>query len=144
MRRWVSNTLRMTTSPLSAAHGLAERVLLRLNLVLPELEPVDDGPIPSRDELARSYLAYETSVDLLPDVVDAVLHLLPVPLVFVVESSTARKPSAVMSFMDAMTQSRGTWGDDQRKALSGLLDDALSALRVRADGLGLERRSGVS
>lgn len=144
LRDWVGATLRPNTSLMfSGLHGLAERVLLRLDLVLPDYEFADDVRVPSRKELATGHLAYEIPADLLPDVVDAVLYLLPLPIPVAVKSPPSGESSYLLSFITA-PETPATWADGRRRVLSGLLDDALSVLRVRADGRGLERRSDAS
>jgi hypothetical protein len=138
LRDWIGVTLRPNTSVmLGGAHGLAERVLLRLDLALPLGERMRS------DESARGYLAYEIPAELLPDVVDAVLYLLPLPVRIVVKPPPSGKSVPLRSFLDAIPAAE-TWSDGRRGVLSGLLDDSLSVLRVRADGRGLERRSDVS
>ena len=147
LRGWVDETLRVAPSPWGAgAHRIAERVLLRLDLVPPDAEVPEDDET-DEETVARDYLAYGTPVDLLPDVVDTVLYLLPVSLK--VEATSFSKPlTSVVEVMASMAlsaaQNAGRWADSQRKELSGLLDDALSALRVQPGGRGLERRADVS
>lgn len=124
--------------------AIAARVLLRLDLVLPEFEFVDDVPTPDDDELARQHLAYGTSLEVLPNVVDAVLYLMPVPFTAVVPTSKDGKPSVSMALMVAVASSDRTWVDARRRLLTSLLDDARSVLRVQPGGRGLERRSDAA
>jgi hypothetical protein len=112
---------------------IAERVLLRLDLV-----PDKGG---SAREAARHFLAYDMPVELLPDVVDAVLDLLPDPA-DQDEVRSGAKP--VSELRIAMAFSEAADADRRRAVLARLLCDALSVLRVRADGRGLERRSDAS
>jgi hypothetical protein len=143
LREWVGDTLRET--PIGA-RGTAERVLLRLDLVPPDAE-VQEGDAPDGETAARGFLVNGTSVDLLPDVVDAVLFLLPASFKVTMKPS-AQQSSPVAGFMASLArsaaQSAGDWADYRRMVLVGLLDDALSVLRVQPSGRGLERRSGAA
>jgi hypothetical protein len=146
LREWVDGTLRVNDG-LGAGGGIAERVLLRLDLVPPEdfARRVDAT---SGEMAARRFLAYHISVNLLPDVVDAVLYLLPVPLFAVAVKPSAQKSTRVAGFMASVAQTAAQNAVDransQRVVLAGLLDDALSVLRVQPDGRGLERRADAS
>jgi hypothetical protein len=139
LREWVADTLR--GNPLSAGSAtreIAERVLLRLDLVPPAGQDDEDA-----DDATLRFLAYGTPVGKLPDVIDAVLFLLPVPQ-YPVVSSPAAKPSlttTVVSVMAAMGQGDALTSESQRRKLARLLQDALSVLRVRRGGRGLERRA---
>jgi hypothetical protein len=108
---------------------------------------LQDGGAPDREAAARSFLAFGTPVDLLPDVVDAVLYLLAVPFAVAVRPSV-QKSARVAGFMAIMAQSAAqnavVWANSQRLVLEGLLDDALSVLRVEPGGRGLERRADAS
>jgi hypothetical protein len=100
LREWVRDTLRPNAFGAPASvRAIPGRVLLRLDIVLPEFECefVEDVPTPDDDELARNHLAYVTPVEVLPDVVDAVLYLMPVPFTAVVPTSIAGKPSVPMA-----------------------------------------------
>jgi hypothetical protein len=138
LREWVDYTLRGNPYPGSRMRGIAERVLLRLDLAAPDAEASEDDG--SGEESAVRFLAYSTSAELLPDVVDAVLYLLPVPLKVAVDTS-GRKPSTLATFAASRAQTAGIWAASRRVVLAGLLDDALSVLRVQSGGLGLERRA---
>jgi hypothetical protein len=145
LREWVDRTLRADGFGAPASvRAIAARVLLRLDLVLPEFEFVEDVPAPDDDELARGHLAHGTSVEVLPDVVDAVLYLMPVPFTAVVPTSEAGKPSVPLALMVAMASSDKAWADARRGLLTGLLDDARSVLRMQPGGRGLERRSDAA
>jgi hypothetical protein len=119
----------------SGQRWIVERLLLRFDLV------VSGG-----NETYVDFLAHQTSVGMLVDVVDALLDLMPVPDVspdFVVNPPPGRTPGLPRDLP------RGTWGSgmwtlELRGELVRLLSDALSVLRVRADGRGLERRAGVA
>jgi hypothetical protein len=56
---------------------IADRVLLRLDLTVPDSD--DEGGRPSGRDRAEDFLAYDTAAEVLVDVVDVVLDLLPVP-----------------------------------------------------------------
>lgn len=119
-----------------------ERVLLRLDLVLPDAEDDGSEEIPSRSYLARQFLAWGTPVEQLPDVIDAILFLLPPPLPPVKPSPALEgKAFSWEALALASSATRNQRVAEQRKELVGLLDDALSALRVQAHGRGLERRA---
>jgi hypothetical protein len=141
LRRWVGETFAGATYPSTAVPELAERVLLRLNLVPPE-----SGEYVSRDranEIKERYIAYGTPPEVLPDVVDAVLSLLPTRAAMEVSGAdlpTGAKGLALASLWSA-AQQPARWADDKRKILRELLEDALSVLQVRPDGFGLERRA---
>jgi hypothetical protein len=144
LRKWVDVTLRVTPSPWGAGERrIAERVLLRLDLVPPDAEVQEDDTADA-ETVARGFLAYGTPVDLLPDVVDAVLYLLPVQFKASVNPSV-RKPSPVAGWVASMALSAAKnaadWADAQRETLSGLLDDSLSVLRLQRGGRCLERRA---
>jgi len=126
LRDWVAGALSRSAFPFGMPRlRIASRVVLRLNLVLPDAEDgEDDETLSDSDEEAREFLAYGTPVGLLPDVADAVLDLLPV--------SVDRDQVGIV-WKSAVAEMRGS--------LRRLLDDALSVLQVRADGRGLERRS---
>jgi hypothetical protein len=121
-------------------------VLLRLDLVPPDAEVQDRGA-PDREAAVRSFLAFGTPVDLLPDVVDAVLHLLPVPFAAAGKPSVQKSTgtAGIMAYMSqTAAQNAVDWANSQRVMLAGLLDDALSVLRVEPGGGGLERRADAS
>ena len=106
---------------------IASRLVLRLNLVLPDAEDdKDHDTLYDSDEAARNFLAYGTPVGWLPDVADAVLDLLPV---------SSDGDQVGIAWKATVARLRATLGR--------LLHDALSVLRLRADGRGLERRSDV-
>jgi hypothetical protein len=126
LRKWVRETLAASAPN---EQRLVDRLLLRFNLVVP-------------DRNGSDFLAYQTSVEVLVEVVDAVLDLLPVPRVapdFVVDPPPGRplglRPGGVRGMWEG-----GTWTLELRGELVRLLGDARSVLRVRADGRGLERR----
>lgn len=81
LRKWVQETMDPRWSAISVS-GIPERVLLMLDLVLPDAEDdsSDDAGVVFRSDPARQFLAWQTPAELLPDVIDAVLHLLPVPV----------------------------------------------------------------
>jgi hypothetical protein len=141
LRRWVAETFVGATFPSTAVPGLAERVLLRLNLVPPEADEYVSEDRAS--EMKKRYIASGTPAEMLPDVVDAVLSLLPTKAAM--ELSSADLPTGVkglaLASLWSAAQQPASWADNKRKMLRGLLDDALSVLQVRPDGLGLERRA---
>jgi predicted nucleotidyltransferase len=97
-----------------------------LDLRVPDFKGSDDTetystPYIREGKLKARFIAYETPIELLPDIVDAVLHL---QVGFV-------NP---LSFTPAL--------DLGRKVLAELLEDS-PVLRMRADGNGLERWSDV-
>jgi hypothetical protein len=146
LRKWVDETLRGCPPLLYIdERGIAERVLLRLDLVSTDVD-VQEGEGSDGETAARGFLAYGTPVDLLPDVVDAALYLLPtgfnVPVDMSVQSPTA---AAIMtSWAKSIARDAVDWANARRGVLSELLDDALSVLRVDPDGVGLERRADAS
>ena len=140
LRDWVDWTLRDTGIGASAASGIAERVLLRLNLV-PSDGDGDEGDDVEPKATARRYLAYGVPTQLLPDVVDAVLSLLPTGPRFPVASTSAGKIGAMTAIAAVTAHAPVAWAHGRRDALVRLLDDALSVLRLRPDSRGLERRS---
>jgi hypothetical protein len=114
---------------------MVERLLLRFDRV------VSGGSAAGVD-----FLADQTSADVLVDVVDAVLDLLPVPdgspdfvLNPPLEEFPGLLPGARMGRPDTEGRLRRLRGE-----LVQLLNDALSLLRVRADGRGLERRASIA
>jgi hypothetical protein len=119
LRDWLDDALSWRTLGFGPDPKIASRVVLRLNLILPN----DDG-VAGGNTTARRYLVSDTPVETLPDIVDAALHLLPDP--------DPKSPS----MEHVLTNSRQT-------SLRRLLDDSLSVLRVRRDGRGLERRADV-
>lgn len=135
LREWVRKVLRHC----GPGQGwIVERLLLRLDLV------VSDGI-----EASVDFLADQTPAGVLVDVVDAVLDLLPVPdvsLDFVVNPPPGRSsgflPGNGPSGLPAVRPDE--WLLRLRGELVRLLGDALSVLRVRADGRGLERRAGLA
>jgi hypothetical protein len=148
LREWVDGTLGVNPHLLGTGRGIAERVLLRLDLVPPDAE-VEEGDALDGEAVARGFLAYGTSVDLLPDVVDAVLYLLlPTPLFAVTVKPSDQKSTRVAEFWISTAQSAAqnvtVWANSRRVVLEGLLDDALSVLRVQPGGRGLERRADAS
>jgi hypothetical protein len=140
LRRWMAETFAGASFSSTAVPGIAERVLLRLDLVPPRTG--QDRPGNRADTIER-YIAYGTSAEVLPDVVDAVLSLLPAR-VAMDELSSADLPAGVkglaLASLWSVAQQPVLWADNKRKMLQGLLDDALSVLKVRPDGLGLEGR----
>lgn len=141
LRGWVAETLDEMGI---AARWMADRVLLRLNLTVPNHE-TDDWDFSGRDESAFiGFLTDGTSVEVLVDVVDAVLDLLPHADDFVRNPSSGRG----LPYGVPRPPGRGAGGiypkpetvTEQRGELVRLLGDAQSALRMRADGRGLERR----
>lgn len=147
LRDWLDDTLRGSGGFTSGIRFslIAERVLLRLNLILPDAEVgVGEEIGPSRRAVARRFLAYGTVVDRLPDIVDAVLYLLPGPSVVVKSPSSPGEPYKVTvmeSFALAEGLAEESWASRKRQDLVALLDDSLSVLRVRGDSRGLERRA---
>jgi hypothetical protein len=143
LRTWVRDTLNPRWPGIIGIEPVPERVLLKLDLVLPP-DAEDDGSeeIPSRSSLARQSLAWGTPTEQLPDVIDAILHLLPPPHP-PVNPSRAPEGAAFGWSALAVVNTAASYQRviAQRKELAGLLDDALSALRVQADGRGLERRA---
>ena len=140
LRAWVDRALRGAGNVFHyesvGGQGITERVMLRLNLVLPDYEADEDEEGEgSRRDAARRFLAYNTIVNRLPDVVDAVLYLLPVPV--------PGEPSDMTTLAEDPAQVVETWPADLHRRLAMLLHDALSVLRLRADGRGLERRADV-
>jgi hypothetical protein len=133
LREWLKKALLEDSG--SGQRWIVERLLLRFDLV------VSGG-----DEASVDFLAHQTTVGMLVDVVDAVLDLMPVPYDspdFVVNPPSGRTPGLPSA------RPRGTWGSgmwtlELRGELVRLLSDARSVLRVRADGRGLERRAGVA
>jgi hypothetical protein len=128
LRHWVYYTLtgsssglpRLPMTPGGAGRGrrawhevATDRLALRMNVV-----PPGDGG----SDGCQRHLAYGTDTVMLVDVVDAILDLMP--------SSTDTE--------EVIQVPTGRRGQLQR-----LLDDALSVLRVREDGRGLERRADV-
>jgi hypothetical protein len=112
-----------------------ERLLLRVDLV------VSGG-----DEAIVDFLADQTTVGMLVDVVDAVLDLLPVPDVspdFAVDSLDEELPG-LLPGNRAGRPGVQAWLLRVRVELVQLLRHALSVLRVRADGRGLERRASLA
>ncbi len=146
LRKWVDDTLRVTPTPWGAGERrIAERVLLRLDLVPPDAAVQEDAS--DGEAVARDFLAYGTSVDLLPDVVDAVLCLLPVGFKVTMDPPVQKSFTvAGLAASWALSAARNSvdWANTRRVALSGLLDDALSMLRVQPGGRGLERRADTS
>lgn len=139
LRAWVNETLE--GNPLTGtARGISERVLLRLNLVGVDY---DDQSGLSRAATTRQFLAYHTIPGWLPDIVDAVLDLLPVPSAAPAKSSSIGKSSSTGSLIveKILTRPDDLWLHLQRRELAALLDDSLSVLRIREDGRGLERRA---
>jgi hypothetical protein len=120
LRQWVERSLRETVDVDES--WIAERVLLRLDLV------VQDG------QNAAGFIAHATSAEVLVDVVDALLDLL----------SSPRDPGKGVGVPGPRPISRRALSvPERREELARLLGDALSVLRVRADGRGLERRPGI-
>ena len=118
LSEWVYDTLYEVLSesePWAIGWTLVKRVSLRLNILLPHR--VHDS-----DEVAREF-AYRTDIGVLTDVVDVILD--------------------VMAASEGDHNSMKSMGEKRRAELRGLLDDARSALRVKADGRGLERRADV-
>ena len=77
LREWVYTTLRETHASTGIGEDrIVERLMLRLDLILPDAE-AREGDTPDSGAAATSrFLAYDTSTDLLPDVADAILDLL--------------------------------------------------------------------
>jgi hypothetical protein len=142
LREWVDVTLRGNTYGLGGGRPLAERVLLRLDLVLPDAE-VQDGGAADGEAAVRGFLAYGTPVDLLLDVVDAVLYLMSAPVTVTVKPSDQKSMGAA-AFLAGMAQSGVDWANSRWVVLERLLDDTLSVLRVEQGGGGLERRADAS
>jgi hypothetical protein len=97
-----------------------------LNLTVPGPENSDSSeeyptPFVRNEKLKARSIAYDTPIGLIPDIVDAVLHLLPS---FV----------SLLPFEPTL--------DPGRKVLAKLLEDS-PVLRMRMDGHGLERWSDV-
>lgn len=146
LRKWVDETLRGSPSLWGIdERGIAERLLLRLDLVSTDVD-VLEGEGSDGEAAARGFLAYGTSVDLLPDVVDAVLYLLPTGFKVAVSASVQSPTAAAImnSWAKSMARNAVDWANARREVLSGLLDDAFSVLRVGPDGVGLERRADAS
>jgi hypothetical protein len=141
LRDWVDWTLRGTGFGMAAAAEIAERVLLRLDLVPPAADGDEDDDALEDGAVARRFLAYGVPAGLLPDVVDAVLFLLPTGLPMPVAPPPQGKIAVMAAFMGAASRSSLMWADGRRTALASLLDDALSVLRIRPGGRGLERRA---
>jgi len=132
---------------------VVEPLLLRLDLVVPDRDHAGEDDAFNWDQAdvaGARFLADGTPVDVLVDVVDAVLDLMPVPPGspdFAVNPPAGRpRPTGwelgprPRPFVDRRSDEYLT---ELRGELARLLCDALSALRVRADGRGLERRSGI-
>ena len=80
LREWVHDTLRETPSGTGIDEDrIVERVTLRLDLVLPDAEAYEQDLPDTVTGRSSRFLAYDTPVDQLLDVVDAVLDLLPAP-----------------------------------------------------------------
>jgi hypothetical protein len=128
-RLWLSwhlgrHLLKMELSYYDAVRPHA--VLSCLNLVVPDADNLHEGEdviarIQRKDETEARFLTSNTPVDLLADVVDAVLHLLP-------------------SFFDPLSFEPRL--DPGRTELAWLLEDS-PVLRMQPSGDGLERWSGV-
>jgi hypothetical protein len=150
LRDWVHGMLRPDSFlTVMGSDGIAERVLLRLNLVVPAADGGKDEGVLGREKAVRDFLAYGTDLAQLPEVVDTLLYLLP--------SSAPAKPAPAGSpgqhgtgkmtvmegFAAASARSSLALIAGRRASLAGLLNDSLSVLRVQADGRGLERRADV-
>jgi hypothetical protein len=120
--------------------GIPERVLLRLDLIVPD-DMSENAETATRSDEARWLLAWRTPVELLPDVLDAVLNLLPIPPAKV---PIVPKPYDVTVAMEALGRSYANRPTQQRESLARLLADALSIYRLQANGRGLERRSDLN
>jgi hypothetical protein len=79
------------------------------------------------------FLAYGTSTDLLLDVIDGVLDLLPY--------KQPPPPTTDLVVLLVRRARKAVQSKDQRGSLQRLLDDGQMIYRVRADGHGLERRA---
>lgn len=129
LRRWIGwqvgpHLLRMELSYYDQVHP--DSLISLLNLRLPDFVDTDDTKTDStpyiRDgKLKARFIAYDTPIELLPDIVDAVLHL-------------------QVGFIDPLSFKPAL--DPGRKVLGELLEDS-PVLRMRADGNGLERWSDV-
>jgi len=140
LREWVYDTLRETPSGTGIDEDrIVERVTLRLDLVLPDAEAYEQDLPDTVTGRSSRFLAYDTPVDQLLDVVDAVLDLLPAPPDFVdlLSPPPARPGARRAGLVPGATE----WLTGRRVELDRLLGDALSVLRVQAGGRGLERRS---
>jgi len=118
---------------------IADRVLLRLDLTVPDSD--DEGYRRTAHDRAEDFLAYGTPVEVLVDVVDVVLDLLPVPSDS--PDFLADPPAGFPPGRPGPPHGRGRNLTQLRGELVQLLSDALSTLRVRADGRGLERWPGA-
>jgi hypothetical protein len=140
LREWMYGTLRgIRVGTGIDEDQLVERVMLRLDLVLPEATAAHERDQHNPVTGWRSFLAYDSSVELLLDVVDAVLDLLPAPPDFV----DLVTPPPVQPFARRAGLVPGTtaWVTGRRAELDRLFGDARSVMRVQPGGRGLERRS---
>jgi hypothetical protein len=136
LRKWIQDTLNPASVGAIGISGIPGRVLLKLDLVLPD---ADDDDLHS-SERARQFLTWQTPAEVLPDVIDTILHLLPLNFA-APRDPAAPKPSGVSVFFEAMAGTHQLRLTQQRRELTRLLDDSLSILRIQADGRGLERRT---
>lgn len=140
LREWVYGTLHEARTATGIDEDrIVERVMMRLDLVLPDAEADEyDQPDTARGR-ARRFLAYDTSVDLLLDVVDAVLDLLPAPPEFA--DLLTHPPAQPLARRAGLVPGTATWVKGRRTLLDRVFGDSLSVLRVQPGGRGLERRS---
>lgn len=130
LRRWIGwqvgpHFLKMELSYYDQVHP--DKLILLLDLRLPDFKDNNDTENSStpyiRDgKLKARFIAYKTPIELLPDIVDAVLHL-------------------QVGFMEPLSFKSTL--DPGREVLKELLEDS-PVLRMRADGNGLERWSDVA
>jgi hypothetical protein len=88
---------------------------------------------PPRPE--EAFLAYDTAVELLLDIIDGLLDLIPY-------KPAPSDPDPVVRFLKQA--GRKFTRADPRKQLQQLLDDARSVYTIRDDGHGLERRISIA
>jgi hypothetical protein len=136
LREWVYTTLREAPAGIGIGEDrIVERLTLRLDLVLPDVGAREGEGLGSGGAVTSRFLAYDTSVDLLLDVVDAVLNLLSAL------DDLVRIPWRRDGRGAGVSPGAEAWVTGRRSELDRLLGDALSVLRVQPDGRGLERRS---
>jgi hypothetical protein len=123
LRNWVYDAMDVERSDWLPAHWkLVERVSLRLNVETPG--PPEHNDTEASARIAEQF-ADDTDTGSLPDLVDAILDVLASP--------------TISDYGENVPKVK-----DWRSRLEQLLDDARSALRVREDGRGLERRADVA
>jgi hypothetical protein len=148
LRRWVMHAVGWVPV---ISREVTEPLLLRLNLVVPDdyAREDNDWPPDGENNAQARFLAFGTPVDVLIDVVDAVLDLIPVSSD---SPDFAAYPPAGQArwtgwVLGSPPRPPGSQSAEElvklRADLACLLSDALSAMRIRADGRGLERRPGT-